>query len=49
MRYNEKVQEFNTTIRQFPNNIIASIFWFWQKVLFEAEAGSEKAPEVNFE
>lgn len=49
MRYNEKVQEFNTTIRQFPNNIIASMFGFSQKVLFEAEAGTEKAPEVKFE
>lgn len=49
MRYNEKVQEFNTTIRQFPNNIISSIFWFEQKGLFEAEAGTEKAPEVKFE
>jgi len=49
MRYNEKVQEFNTTIRQFPNNIISSIFWFSQKVLFEAEAWAEKAPEVKFE
>lgn len=49
MRYNEKVQEFNTTIRQFPNNIISSIFWFEKKVLFEAEAGTEKAPEVKFE
>lgn len=49
MRYNEKVQEFNTTIRQFPNNIIASMFSFSQKVLFEAEEWSEKAPEVKFE
>lgn len=49
MRYNEKVQEFNTTIRQFPNNIIASMFWFEKKVLFEAEEWAKKAPEVNFE
>ncbi len=49
MRYNEKVQEFNTTIRQFPNNIIASMFGFSQKILFEAEKWAEKAPEVKFE
>lgn len=49
MRYNEKVQEFNTTIRQFPNNIIASMFGFEKKVLFEAEEWAKKAPEVKFE
>lgn len=49
MRYNETVQDFNIYVRTFPNNIIASIFWFEKKNLFEAVEWSEVAPEVNFE
>ncbi len=48
MRYNEKVQEFNTSIRQFPNNIIASIFSFEKKALFEADTKAKEAPKVEF-
>ena len=47
-RFNEAVQGFNTTIRQFPTNIIAGFFGFEQKVYFQADAGAEKVPEVNF-
>jgi LemA protein len=39
---------FNSTIRRFPANIIASMFGFEKKVYFEAEAGSNQAPEVSF-
>lgn len=49
MRYNETVQDFNIYVRTFPNNIIASIFWFEKKNLFESVKWSEVAPEVNFE
>lgn len=48
MRYNEVVQDFNTTIRRFPTNIIASILWFDKKNLFESDAWAEKAPKVDF-
>ncbi|OJV40496.1 MAG: LemA family protein [Bacteroidales bacterium 36-12] len=48
MRFNEASKGFNTAIRRFPNNIIASIFNFERKVYFEAEEGSNKAPEVQF-
>lgn len=47
-RFNEAVQGFNTTIRQFPTNIIAGFFGFEQKVYFKADAGAEKVPEVKF-
>ena len=42
MRYNEVVQQFNTFVRMFPNNIAAAIFGFEKKSLFESEtwAGS---------
>ncbi len=46
--FNKAVKEFNTLIRKFPNNIIANIFGFERKSNFEAEAGAEKAPTVEF-
>jgi LemA protein len=47
-RFNEAVQQYNTAIRVFPANIMAGIFGFQQKVYFQADAGSEKAPQVKF-
>ncbi len=46
--YNNAVQEYNTTIRRFPNNVFAGLFGFDKRVKFEATEGSEKAPEVKF-
>jgi LemA protein len=47
--YNEAVRQYNTRIRTFPDAIGAKIFYGAEpKVPFEAEAGAEKAPEVNF-
>ena len=47
-RYNEIAKDYNVYIRSFPNSIFASIFGFERRPPFEAEAGSEKAPEVKF-
>ncbi|MBP1676808.1 MAG: LemA family protein [Bacteroidetes bacterium] len=47
-RFNDLAKEFNASIRKFPTNIIASITGFDKKAYFEAEAGSEKAPKVEF-
>lgn len=47
-RYNKAVKEFNVKIRRFPTNILASMFGFERREMFEAEAGAEKAPEVKF-
>ncbi|KAA6311038.1 hypothetical protein EZS27_037760 [termite gut metagenome] len=47
-RYNEITSSFNTVIRRFPKNIIASISGFERKPYFEAEAESRKAPNVAF-
>ncbi|MCK4558404.1 MAG: LemA family protein [Calditrichia bacterium] len=47
-RFNEAVQGFNTTIRQFPTNIIAGFFGFEQKVYFKADDGADIVPEVKF-
>ena len=47
-RYNEAVKEFNVKIRRFPTNILASMFGFERRAMFEAEEGAERAPEVQF-
>ncbi|MDH6252266.1 LemA protein [Chryseobacterium sp. H1D6B] len=44
--YNNSVQDYNTSIKQFPNNILANFTNFKEKPLFKAEAGANKAPEV---
>ena len=47
--YNEAVRRYNTTIRTFPDAIGARIFYGAKpKVPFEAAAGSQEAPDVNF-
>lgn len=46
--FNETAQAYNTQIRRFPNNILAGIFGFDKKAYFQAESGTEKAPEVKF-
>ncbi len=47
-RFNKTAQAFNTIIRRFPGSIYAGLFGFERKVYFEAEAGAEKAPKVEF-
>jgi LemA protein len=46
--YNEAVAQYNTQIRSFPANIIAGITGFEARQPFEAEAGADEAPTVNF-
>ena len=46
VNYNSAVQDYNTTIKTFPNNILANFTNFKEKPLFKAAAGAEKAPEV---
>lgn len=47
-KFNDIAKVYNTAIRRFPKNIIASMFGFERRPYFEAQAGSEKAPEVKF-
>jgi len=47
-RFNEAVQEYNSTIRQFPANMLANMFGFAQKPYFESAQGAEQAPKVEF-
>ena len=48
MKFNEAAQNYNTLIRRFPDNIIASMFDFEKKGYFEAQEGAETAPKVEF-
>ena len=47
--FNDCAQVYNTLIRRFPNNIVASLFGFKKRPYFEAEEGAEKAPAVKFD
>ncbi|MBQ0115438.1 MAG: LemA family protein [Bacteroidales bacterium] len=47
--FNEAAQAYNTAIRTFPGNILAGMFGFDKKPYFEAQAGADKAPTVNFD
>jgi LemA protein len=47
-RFNEVVQAYNTSVRLFPRSMVAGMFGFQQKPYFEAQAGAEQAPKVDF-
>jgi LemA protein len=47
-RYNERIQEYNTTRRRFPSNMTAKIFGFGEYPYFEAPKDAQQAPKVNF-
>lgn len=47
-KFNETTQTYNSTIRKFPNVIYSGWFGFEKKPYFEADAGAEKAPKVEF-
>lgn len=48
MRYNEAVQAYNTSRRQFPSNLTARIFGFEEHPFFEAPPEAREVPRVNF-
>lgn len=48
MRYNEKVQEYNTARRRFPGNMTAKIFGFGEYPYWEVPADAKLPPKVNF-
>ena len=47
-KFNEAARVYNTTIRQFPKNIVAGMFGFEKKPYFEAQEGAQQAPKVEF-
>lgn len=47
-QFNEDARNYNTLIRRFPGNIVASIFGFEKKPYFEADEEAKHAPKVEF-
>jgi len=48
-RYNQTVQDYNTYISLFPNNIVASMSGFTRNdAYFKTDEGARQAPKVNF-
>ncbi len=48
MRYNERLQEYNTLRRRFPSNITAAVFGFEEYPYIDAPATAESVPTVDF-
>ncbi len=48
-RFNEAVNTYDIHISTFPNKLLAGLFGFEDMPRYQADAGSEQAPEVNFE
>ena len=48
MRYNERVQEYNTARRQFPANVTAKMFGFKEYPFYEVPPEAKQVPKVDF-
>jgi LemA protein len=48
MRYNERVQEYNTARRQFPSNLTAKMFGFKEYPFYEVPPEAKQVPKVDF-
>src|SRR5438093_6035077 len=48
MRYNQAIQEYNTSRRRFPANVTAKMFGFKEYPYFEAPASAQAPPKVDF-
>ena len=46
--FNASVKDYNIKVSNFPNNVLAGMFHFKEKPSFQAEAGADKAPKVQF-
>ena len=46
--YNNTVTDYNTTVKRFPTNILASMFGFEKKSYFEVSEGKTEVPKVEF-
>jgi LemA protein len=47
-RYNDVVTAYNKKVRRFPSSFFAKIFSFGDRAQFEAQEGSDVAPNVEF-
>lgn len=46
--FNDAAMSYNAAIKSFPGVFFARVFGFKEKAYFQADAGAEKAPTVNF-
>jgi LemA protein len=47
-KFNDVVTVYNKSVKRFPGNLYAGVFGFSSKSTFQAEEGSEKAPDIKF-
>lgn len=47
-KFNQAVQQYNSTIRKFPANMVAGIYGFEMKEYFTSDEGADEAPKVEF-
>lgn len=47
-RYNEAVREYNTTVKRFPQTLVARLFGFDPEPYFEASKEAQQVPAVSF-
>jgi LemA protein len=47
--FNDAVQDYNTTIKRFPRNVIAGMFGFNEKGYFTSAPGSDRVPDIQFQ
>lgn len=47
MRYNESVRDYNVGVKTFPGSLVAGMFGFAPRTMFEAAEGAENAPQVS--
>ena len=47
-KFNEAARNFNVRIKRFPGNLLAGMFGFTEKGYFEAQEGTENAPDIKF-
>lgn len=48
-RFNQAVEPYNKHIKVFPNSLLAGLFNFDGLDYYKSDAGSEKAPDVDFD
>ncbi len=47
MRYNDMVASYNASVQMFPGSLVAKMFGFHPRELFQAKEGAENPPTVN--
>lgn len=48
-RFNESVEPYNGYVRKLPTKLVAGLMGFEEKGYYKADAGSENAPDVEFD